>query len=145
VQRAHGLPEPVKQARFRKPDGTWGYRDRHYPDYGGLAIELDGKRFHPDERRGHDQDRDNTAAVSGATLRYGWTDVTQQACETARQEADALRNRGWSGDLVPCSPACRATSTGRPGPLPRPAKAGTAGRPGSSQLRPAHPPGHRRG
>jgi len=24
VQRAHGLPEPVKQARFRKPDGTSG-------------------------------------------------------------------------------------------------------------------------
>jgi hypothetical protein len=48
VQRAHGLPEPVKQARFRKPDGTSGYRDRYYPQYGKLVIELDGRRFHED-------------------------------------------------------------------------------------------------
>jgi hypothetical protein len=109
VQRAHGLPEPAKQAKFRKPDGTWGYRDRYYSEYGGLAIELDGKRFHPDDRRGHDQDRDNAAAITGVTLRYGWSDVTQRACETARQQADALRSRGWTGVLVPCSPARRAT------------------------------------
>jgi hypothetical protein len=111
VQRAHGLPEPVKQAKFRNADGTWGYRDRYYPDHGGLAIELDSKRFHPDERRGHDQDRDNALAIVSATLRYGWIDVTERACETARQEADALHNRGWSGELKPCSPDCRAVST----------------------------------
>jgi hypothetical protein len=110
VQRAHGLPEPVKQARFRKPDGTNGYRDRHYPRYGGLVIELDGKRFHPDAQRGLDQERDNQAAVTGSTLRYGWSDVTRWACETARQEADALRHRGWTGELKPCSPGCRAVT-----------------------------------
>jgi hypothetical protein len=110
VQRAHGLPEPVKQAKFRKPDGTTGYRDRHYPQYGALVIELDGKRFHPDEQRGRDQARDNQAAVTGTTLRYGWTDVTSKACETARQEADALRNRGWTGTLRPCSPGCHAVT-----------------------------------
>jgi hypothetical protein len=110
VQRAHGLPEPVKQARFRKPDGTNGYRDRYYPQYGGLVIELDGRRFHPDERRGRDQERDNQAAVTGSTLRYGWSDVTRDACETARQEADALRHRGWAGRLRPCSPGCRAVT-----------------------------------
>jgi very-short-patch-repair endonuclease len=108
VQRAHGLPEPVKQAKFRKPDGTNGYRDRYYPQYGGLVIELDGKRFHSDEQRGQDRERDNQAAVSGATLRYGWSDVTRRACETARQEAEALRHRGWTGTLRPCSPDCRA-------------------------------------
>lgn len=113
VQRAHGLPEPVRQARFRKPDGTNGYRDRYYPQYGGLVIELDGKRFHPDERRAQDQERDNQAAVTGATLRYGWDDVTRKACETAKQEADALRNRGWTGTLKPCSPGCRAYSRAR--------------------------------
>ncbi len=112
VQRAHGLPEPVKQARFRKADGTNGYRDRYYPQYGGLVIELDGKRFHSDERRGRDQERDNLAAVSGSTLRYGWTDVTRKACETARQEADALRHRGWAGQVKACSPGCRAVTRG---------------------------------
>ncbi|MGH3278021.1 MAG: type IV toxin-antitoxin system AbiEi family antitoxin domain-containing protein, partial [Trebonia sp.] len=80
VQRAHGLPEPVKQAKFRKPDGTTGYRDRYYPQYGGLIIELDGKRFHSDGDR--DRERDNHATVTGATLRYGWSDVTRRACET---------------------------------------------------------------
>jgi hypothetical protein len=112
VQRAHGLPEPVKQARFRKADGTNGYRDRYYPQYGGLVIELDGKRFHSEERRGRDQERDNQAAVSGSTLRYGWTDVTRKPCETARQEADALCHRGWAGQVKACSPGCRAVTRG---------------------------------
>ena len=110
VQRAHGLPEPVKQAKFLKADGTRGYRDRYYPQYGRLVIELDGKRFHPDDQRGRDRERDNQAAVTGSTLRYGWSDVTGKACETARQEADALRHRGWTGKLRPCSPGCRAVT-----------------------------------
>ncbi|MGH3264277.1 MAG: type IV toxin-antitoxin system AbiEi family antitoxin domain-containing protein, partial [Trebonia sp.] len=82
VQRAHGLPEPVKQAKFLKADGTRGYRDRYYPRYGGLVIELDGQRFHPVEQRGRDRERDNQAAVIGATLRYGWIDVTRKPCDT---------------------------------------------------------------
>ena len=108
VQRAHGLPEPVKQAKFLKPDGTSGYRDRYYPQYGRLVIELDGQRFPPADQRGLDQERDNQAAVTGSTLRYGWSDVTRKACETARQQAEALRHRGWTGKLRPCSPGCRA-------------------------------------
>jgi hypothetical protein len=119
VQRAHGLPEPVKQAKFQKPDGTNGYRDRYYPQYGGLVIELDGTSFHPDGQR--DRERDNQAAVTGSTLRYGWSDVTRKACETARQEADALRHRGWTGVLKPCSPECRAVVGAEPaGSPPRP-------------------------
>lgn len=118
VQRAHGLPEPVKQDRFRKPDGGWGYRDRCYPQYGRLVIELDGSRFHPDEQRGRDRERDNQAAVTGATLRYGWDDVTRKACETARQVAETLRNRGWTGTIQPCSPGCRAVAGRQPKPAP---------------------------
>jgi hypothetical protein len=108
VQRAHGLPEPVKQARFRQQDGRGGYRDRCYPGYGGLVVELDGLRFHPAEERGRDTERDNQAAVTGATLRYGWSAVTRQPCATARQLAQALRYRGWTGSLTPCSPRCPA-------------------------------------
>ena len=118
VQRAHGLPEPAKQERFRKPDGGWGYRDRCYPQYGRLVIELDGRRFHPGEQHGRDRERDNQAAVTGATLRYGWDDVTRRACETAEQVAEALRNRGWAGTLKTCSPSCRAVAGYRPGPGP---------------------------
>jgi hypothetical protein len=115
VQRAHGLPEPVKQDRFRTPDGGWGYRDRCYPKYGRLVVELDGRRFHPDEQRGRDRERDNQAAVTGATLRYSWADVTRRTCETAEQIAEALRSRGWAGTLHPCSPTCRAVAGRQPG------------------------------
>ncbi len=112
VARAHALPEAARQVPFTKPDGSRGYRDRSHEEY-GLVIELDGKRFHPDELRGADEDRDNHAAASGrATLRYGWVDVTRRACEAARLEADALRERGWMGTLKPCSPTCGAMRAG---------------------------------
>lgn len=114
VQRAHGLPPAKKQVPFRKPDGTKGYLDHCYPEY-RLIIELDGRQYHPSERRAHDQARDNANAVAGATtLRYGWDDVTRRACETALQEAKALRRRGWEGTLKPCSPACRVAYPVRP-------------------------------
>jgi hypothetical protein len=113
VQRAHGLPPAKRQVPFRKPDGTRGYLDRYYPEY-RLVIELDGRQYHPSERRAHDQARDNANAVTGSTLRYGWDDVTRKACETALQEAEALRKRGWTGSLKPCSPTCRATYPARP-------------------------------
>jgi Transcriptional regulator, AbiEi antitoxin len=117
VQRAHRLPEPVRQAPFRKLDGTRGYRDRYYPGF-GLVVELDGQRFHPVEGQDRDTERDNQAAVAGATLRYGWDAVTRHPCDTAGQLAQALRNRGWSGALVACSPACRAVGRAvRPGQL----------------------------
>jgi hypothetical protein len=113
VQRAHGLPPAKKQVAFRRSDGSEGRLDRYYPEY-RLVIELDGKQYHPAERRGQDQDRDNANAVTGSTLRYGWDDVTRRACEVARQEAEALRRRGWTDTLKPCSPTCRATGRSRP-------------------------------
>jgi hypothetical protein len=108
VEQAHGLPPAVKQARFTKPDGSRGYRDRCYEEY-GLIIELDGKQYHPDEHRGRDQDRDNHAtATAGSTLRYGWIDVTRKPCVSAAQVHAALARRGYTGSLKPCSPACGA-------------------------------------
>lgn len=108
VERAHGLPTATRQAKFTKPDGTRGFRDRYYEKY-GLIVELDGKEFHPEEQRGRDRARDNEAAVTvGATLRYDWADVTATPCETAGQVYRALRKRGYRGAMRPCSATCRA-------------------------------------
>jgi hypothetical protein len=110
VERAHGLPRAARQVPFTKRDGSRGFRDRYYERYGQLVIELDGKRYHPDESRQHDRARDNQAAAKGgSTLRYDWSDVTRQACETAAQVYAALRERGYPGPLKPCSPGCRAS------------------------------------
>jgi very-short-patch-repair endonuclease len=38
------------------PDGSRGYRDRHHETY-KLIVELDGKRYHPLEHQGSDQER----------------------------------------------------------------------------------------
>jgi len=108
VERAHGLPKAGQQVPFTKADGSRGFRDRCYEQY-GLVIELDGKQAHPGERRGHDRRRDNDAtAGGGATLRYDWDDVTRQHCATAAQVARSLARRGWTGRLRPCSPGCGA-------------------------------------
>ena len=108
MERAHGLPAATRQAKFVKPDGSKGFRHRCYEKY-GLIVELDGKEFHPDEQRGQDRARDNEAAATiGATLRYGWPDVTRTPCESAAQVYRALRKRGYRGTIRPCSATCRA-------------------------------------
>jgi very-short-patch-repair endonuclease len=113
VERAHGLPKAARQTPFTRRDGRRGYRDRYYQQYGRLVVELDGKRYHPDERRHLDQARDNQAAATGgATLRYGWSEVTREPCRTAVQVYDALRERGYQGTFQSCSPGCRERSSG---------------------------------
>lgn len=108
VARAHGLPAATRQAKFVKPDGTRGFRDRYYERY-GLIVELDGSEFHPEERRGLDRARDNEAAATvGVTLRYGWADINRTPCETAAQVHRALSKRGYQGTIRPCSATCRA-------------------------------------
>jgi hypothetical protein len=107
VERAHGLPESVRQAPFEDADGRRGRRDRLYRDY-GVIVELDGRLAHPAEAQWQDRARDNAAAVDGQqTLRYGWLQVTRDACETAAQVARILRRHGWNGTPRPCSPGCR--------------------------------------
>jgi hypothetical protein len=108
VERAHGLPAAKRQVPFTKPDGQRGFRDRYYEKY-GLVIELDGKEWHPEEKRSVDVGRDNLATTTGgSTLRYGWDEVTRKACEAAAQVAGSLRARGWRGQLSRCCPGCRA-------------------------------------
>ena len=106
VERAHGLPPANRQARAGH-DGHDIFRDALYRRY-RLIVELDGRANHPDEQRWSDQRRDNAAAVEGViTLRYGWTDVTERACETAREVGTALAGRGWRGSPRRCGPGCR--------------------------------------
>jgi len=124
VEQAHGLPPARKQVPFTKPDGTRGFRDRYYDRY-GLVVELDGKRYHDGDRRDHDRRRDNAAtATTGATLRYGWDDVTRVRCETAAQVYAALRKRGYAGTLKPCSATCVALAEAAKSIGTRPASIG---------------------
>jgi hypothetical protein len=115
VERAHGLPKPSRQAWFTGSDecqGRRGCRERVYDDY-GVVVELDGKLAHPIQ----DQPRDNAAAVAGKqTLRYGWTHVKWQPCQTALHVARVLRLHGWDGSPRPCSPACPVRQEFQPGP-----------------------------
>ena len=43
VEGAHGLPKSARQAPYTKPDGSKGFRDRLYREY-GVLVELDGTR-----------------------------------------------------------------------------------------------------
>ena len=123
VERAHGLPESARQVPFTGPGGRRGRRDRVYDEY-GVVVELDGRLAHQPENQGKDKTRDNAAAADGKqTLRYGWSQVKWQPCETAAEVARVLRRRGWGGRPRPCSPGCpvqrfRPDSTG-PEPLDR--------------------------
>jgi hypothetical protein len=106
VERAHGLPRPDRQAEADRHPGRI-FRDIHYRRY-RVAVELDGTASHPDEQRWQDKRRDNAAAADGIfTLRYGWADVTERPCETAREIATVLARGGWPGTLQRCRPGCR--------------------------------------
>jgi hypothetical protein len=106
VERAHGLPRPDRQVQADRHPGRI-FRDIHYRKY-RVAVELDGTASHPDEQRWRDKRRDNAAAADGIfTLRYGWADVTERPCETAREIATVLAKGGWSGALRRCGPGCR--------------------------------------
>jgi hypothetical protein len=106
VERAHGLPEPDRQVPFTAKDGRHGRRDRMYQEY-GVVVELDGRLAHPEENRWKDKARDNAAAAARQqSLRYDWAAVTQRPCATAAEVAGVLRNHGWQGRPVACSPSC---------------------------------------
>jgi hypothetical protein len=104
VEQAHGLPEPDRQVPFSGRRA--GRRDRVYQEY-AVVVELDGRVAHAAEDKWKDTTRDNAAAVDGKqSLRYGWSHVKWQPCETAVEVAKVLRLRGWTGLPRPCSPAC---------------------------------------
>jgi hypothetical protein len=107
VERDHSLPRGRRQARLRgRPGEPSSYRDVEY-DGSDTLVELDGRAYHPDERRRDDQVRDNESAAAGLrTLRYGWADVATP-CRVAAQVGRALRAGGWRGRLRRCDrPGC---------------------------------------
>jgi hypothetical protein len=109
VERPHGLPAAIRQARLRRGSGNQ-YLDGLYAEF-GVGMELDGLVAHPAERRWEDVRRDNAAAAIGLiTLRYNWADVTQRPCQTAVQVGEVLRSRGWTGSLRRCGPRCAVSA-----------------------------------
>ena len=105
VERGHGLPTGTRQAVTARRGGRW-YDDVRYEEY-RTRVELDGRVAHPEEQRPRDRRRDNAGAVAGdSTLRYGWGEVTQSACDVAAEVATVLRRHGWTGVPHPCGPHC---------------------------------------
>ncbi|MGB3699544.1 MAG: hypothetical protein WBA05_19130 [Gordonia sp. (in: high G+C Gram-positive bacteria)] len=107
VERAHGLPTPVRQAPTES--GRPGFRDIAYPEY-RLVIELDGRLFHSESvSRDRDLERDLDAAVGELlqSVRLGWGQGAVRVCQAARKVAELLRRRGRSGTPHPCAtPGC---------------------------------------
>ncbi len=105
VERAHGLPTGMRQARELSA-GRTVFRDVAYLDQ-LVLVELDGRFGHRDAGdRWHDLDRDLAAAVAARiTVRLGWAQVLAP-CRVARSMAEILSARGWSGTPYPCRGAC---------------------------------------
>jgi len=101
VELAHGLPAAEGQGWPGK------YRvDRWHKQF-GLIVETDGLAFHDGLAATTDMDRDNYHMDLGiTTYRFGWGQVVDRPCETARRVAGALARGGWTGQLKPC-PRCK--------------------------------------
>ena len=94
-----------RQARVVR-DGQVRYLDNLYQDQ-LVGVELDGRAAHPVGERWRDYRRDNAGATDGIiTLRYGWSDVTGEPCQVARQVAAVLTQRGWPGPARRCGSGC---------------------------------------
>jgi hypothetical protein len=101
LRRRHGLPMGTRQAK-RLQDGT-EYLDILIEEF-GLHIELDGRLGHDGARElWRDMRRDNRSEVLGLReLRYGWADMFDRPCEVMREQAEILRQQGWSGRFRHC-------------------------------------------
>jgi hypothetical protein len=114
VERRHGLPAAIRQARvggLGAPGGPGGsrYLDNLYEEY-LLCVELDGAAAHPAERQWQDKRRDraNLVASKIVTMRVGYLDVCdrEHQCATAAEVAKALSDRGCPVGHPCDDPAC---------------------------------------
>jgi very-short-patch-repair endonuclease len=109
VERAHGLPTARRQVKIVSGSKT-RYVDNLY-DEARLAVELDGRAYHPAEQRWADNRRDSALATLGImTVRYGWADVTERPCTVAAEIAALLSLRGAPVVLRRCGPSCAAAT-----------------------------------
>ncbi len=102
VEKAHGLPRPVRQA----PTGVGrrGFRDIDYGEW-GVVVELDGRYGHDDPAsRARDLERDLDAVVAAdkVTVRLGAVQVFDRPCSTAHKVGALLAKRGWPGSPATC-------------------------------------------
>lgn len=105
VELAHGLPTGVRQVRRRVEDSN-RYEDVEYRmPFGVLTVRLDGWIFHANRRTARsDRARDNAAELEGrARLTFGYEEIHDDACVTARTVWRRLRQLGWPGEFVPCA------------------------------------------
>ena len=109
VERAHGLPDGVRQERQETANGTV-HRDVRCPGPRTL-VELDGACGHRDAvDRWADLQRDLDAALADhLTLRPGWAQVLEP-CRLAAVVASVLLRRGWTGRPRACGDHCTVDS-----------------------------------
>ncbi|MDA3626483.1 hypothetical protein OU415_13640 [Saccharopolyspora sp. WRP15-2] len=104
VERAHGLPEGLRQVPF-DVDGLVLWEDVAYDSSGAqLTVRLDGREFHSTNRIAfRDRRRDNAAELAGrARLVYGWHEVHESPCDVAAEVAAILMREGWRGSMASC-------------------------------------------
>jgi len=98
VERPHGLPTAIRQARVRQQAGN-RYLDCLYEDY-RACVEVDGIAAHPEDEQWRDKRRDRWNSVHERieTIRVGFLDLRDQQsqCETAADVARWLSGRGTS-------------------------------------------------
>jgi hypothetical protein len=104
IRRTHNLPTGRRQAR-RQGDGA-EYLDVLIEEF-RLHVELDGRLGHDGAMDvWRDMHRDNRSERAGLRhLRYGWADLVGRPCEVAAEQAEILRQQGWTGVFRRC-PRC---------------------------------------
>ena len=90
--RSAGLPEPIPQLAVRDASGrTIARVDAAWPDH-GVAVELDGARWHARlDRWQRDLERQNELMAAGLRVyRFTWWDVRQRPGDVVRKLQRAL-------------------------------------------------------
>jgi Transcriptional regulator, AbiEi antitoxin len=113
VERAHGLPAAIRQARVRQATGN-RYLDNLYEPY-RACVEIDGAAAHPEDEQWRDKGRDrwNSVHEKIETIRVGVPDLVNQerVCRTAADVATWLSGRGPRVGR-PCAVGCPVPSLG---------------------------------